>query len=168
VITSDHGQGFGEHGLYLHDASVFETHLHVPLYVHHPEGAAGRTDDVVSTRDLFDLFRAAITTGDARDTLLDATRRQRTPVAFAEHFYYPHVPDALPRFRHNQAAAIAATEKVVAQQDGLFRYDLEHDPEEARPEATTLDGLVASCLRAGARRVDLEPALAAFRSVHDA
>jgi len=31
VVTSDHGEAFGEHGLYFHDASVFDTHLHVPL-----------------------------------------------------------------------------------------------------------------------------------------
>ena len=33
VICSDHGEAFGDHGLYLHDASVYDTHLHVPLYV---------------------------------------------------------------------------------------------------------------------------------------
>ena len=33
IITSDHGEAFGEHGLYLHDASVYDTHLHVPLWI---------------------------------------------------------------------------------------------------------------------------------------
>ena len=37
IVTSDHGEAFGEHGLYLHDASVYDTHLHVPLWVRHPE-----------------------------------------------------------------------------------------------------------------------------------
>jgi len=52
IITSDHGEAFGEHGLYLHDASVHDTHLHVPLSIQHPRRAAAVVDDVVSTRDL--------------------------------------------------------------------------------------------------------------------
>ena len=42
VVTSDHGEAFGEHGLYFHDASVYETHLHVPLWIHHPDRAPRR------------------------------------------------------------------------------------------------------------------------------
>lgn len=163
VITSDHGQGFGEHGLYLHDASVFQTHLHVPLYVHHPSGTAGRVADVVSTRDLFDLFRAATTSGATEGTLLDARRRECLPIALAEHFYYPHVPDAQPQYRHNLAAAIIGNDKVVTRHDGVFRYDLARDPDETTPERTTLDEFVATCRRAGARPADVDPALTALR-----
>ena len=39
IVTSDHGEAFGEHGLYFHDASVYDTNLRVPLWIHHPERA---------------------------------------------------------------------------------------------------------------------------------
>jgi len=58
IVTSDHGEGFGEHGLYLHDASVYNTHLHVPLWIRHPAMGPEIVDDVVSTRDLFGLMAA--------------------------------------------------------------------------------------------------------------
>jgi arylsulfatase A-like enzyme len=52
IITSDHGEAFGDHDLYLHDASVYQTHLHVPLWVRHPERAPEIVDDVLTTRPL--------------------------------------------------------------------------------------------------------------------
>src|SRR5581483_9804586 len=37
VLVSDHGEAFGDHGLFVHDGSVWQTHLHVPLFIHHPD-----------------------------------------------------------------------------------------------------------------------------------
>lgn len=54
VITSDHGELFGEHGTYTHGNSVYWRTLHVPLVFswpgHLPVGA--RVGDPVSLRDL--------------------------------------------------------------------------------------------------------------------
>jgi len=72
VLTSDHGEAFGEHGLYFHDASVYNTHLHVPLWVHHPARPAEVVDDVVSTRDLFELLEAIGLGLPLSGTILDA------------------------------------------------------------------------------------------------
>jgi hypothetical protein len=136
IVTSDHGEAFGEHGLYHHDASVYNVNLHVPLWIHHPGRTAAVVDDVVSTRDLFGLMRAAALGGDLRATLLDAGYRARHPLALAEHFYYPHAPWMHPRFRQNLAAAITRTTKVIRRRDGTECYDLERDPDETTP----LDG----------------------------
>jgi arylsulfatase A-like enzyme len=47
VITADHGEHFGEHGLYLHGNSLYEPLVHVPLLVvwpgHVPAGRRVRT-----------------------------------------------------------------------------------------------------------------------------
>src|SRR5579871_6582035 len=44
VVTSDHGQAFGEHGILYHGLRPDETLVHVPLMVRWPEGAdAGRS-----------------------------------------------------------------------------------------------------------------------------
>jgi lipoteichoic acid synthase len=36
VIYGDHGEGFGEHGLYQHDNTIYQEGLRVPLIIHEP------------------------------------------------------------------------------------------------------------------------------------
>jgi hypothetical protein len=147
IVTSDHGEAFGEHGLYHHDASVYNVNLHVPLWIHHPARPPAVVDDVVSTRDLFGLMRAAALGEDVGETILDAGYRARHPLALAEHFYYPHAPWMHPRFRQNLAAAITRTAKVIRRRDGTESYDLERDPDETTP----LDGRVSDLTAGGGR-----------------
>ncbi|MDR3621499.1 MAG: sulfatase-like hydrolase/transferase [Paludisphaera borealis] len=54
IVTADHGEHFGEHGLYGHASSLYDQELRVPLLVLLPKSAhAGRTvADPVSLRDL--------------------------------------------------------------------------------------------------------------------
>lgn len=133
IVTSDHGEAFGEHGLYLHDASVFQTHLHVPLYVRHPRLSPERLADVVSMRHLFGLMLSAGAGELWKDSILEAEFRGRHPAARAEHLYYPHLPTMAERFRVNQEAVIIDDEKLVRRGASVARYDLSSDPSEARP-----------------------------------
>lgn len=149
ILTSDHGEAFGEHGLYLHDASVWNTHLQVPLWVHDPRRSPEVVDDVVSTRDLFDLMQAAPRGTTATDTLLDANWRARHPIAVAEHFYYPHLTNAHPRYRQNQAAAIGGDTKIILRGAGVDRYDLTRDAEELAPQPASLEEFADTCRRMG-------------------
>lgn len=132
ILTSDHGEAFGEHGLYLHDGSVYNVHLHVPLWVRHPQRPPSRVDDVVSTRDLFGLMAAAIS-GDFEGTILDESYRAAHPTAQAEHFHYPHLSNMLPRFASDHGASITTEEKVIRQGGQSIRYDLRRDPDESAP-----------------------------------
>jgi arylsulfatase A-like enzyme len=53
VVTSDHGEEFGEHGVYLHGSTLYDRSLHVPLVIRPPSSSGGiRRDDWVSLRDL--------------------------------------------------------------------------------------------------------------------
>jgi arylsulfatase A-like enzyme len=45
IVTSDHGEGFGEHGLFDHGKSLYRTEIHVPLLIVLPGG--GRNPVVV-------------------------------------------------------------------------------------------------------------------------
>ena len=45
VITSDHGEEFGEHGIFGHGASLYNQVTHVPLILIPPMGARGSDDD---------------------------------------------------------------------------------------------------------------------------
>src|SRR5262249_41859319 len=42
VVTADHGEEFGEHGLFAHGISLFEPAIRVPLVVRLPDGRVRR------------------------------------------------------------------------------------------------------------------------------
>lgn len=159
IVTSDHGEGFGEHGLYLHDASVYQTHLHVPLFVRHPELAPVDVQDVVSTRDLFGLIRAMALGEGTQATILNATYRAEHAIALAEHFHYEHLNDALPQHRENLVAAIAGENKIIVRPGGTAMFRLTRDPDELRPEAETLESFARRCRHEGVGAVTIESAL---------
>jgi arylsulfatase A-like enzyme len=54
IITSDHGEGFGEHGLYLHGQSLYRQETHVPLIMFGPKNipAGKHVPQPVSLRDV--------------------------------------------------------------------------------------------------------------------
>jgi len=55
ILTSDHGEGLGEHGEPTHAIFIYDTTIHVPLIIHDPWGIipVGRFDDLVSILDIF-------------------------------------------------------------------------------------------------------------------
>jgi arylsulfatase A-like enzyme len=54
VLTSDHGDAFGEHDLFGHNYSLYNELIHVPLLLRLPQGAhAARVDHPVSNRAIF-------------------------------------------------------------------------------------------------------------------
>jgi len=144
VVASDHGEAFGEHGLYFHDASLHEENLHVPLWVKHPSHAPETVDDVVSLRDLAGLMLASATGRGSAGTLLDASFRAQRPVALAEHFHTPHVPAMQARYRVNLAAAISAERKVIVRGGDAEHFDLRGDSGETNPEIAPLERFTAS------------------------
>lgn len=54
IITADHGEQFGEHGLLSHSSSVYLPVLHVPLVILHPSKAPlnKRVHEAVTLRDI--------------------------------------------------------------------------------------------------------------------
>lgn len=52
VITSDHGEGLGEHGAYLHGSLLYQEFLHVPLIVSDPGISSYRGDGPVTLLDI--------------------------------------------------------------------------------------------------------------------
>lgn len=54
IVTSDHGENLGEHGRIDHMLSMYETTLHIPLFIRYPEQFRGgtRIDDLVSLVDI--------------------------------------------------------------------------------------------------------------------
>jgi arylsulfatase A-like enzyme len=164
IITSDHGEAFGEHGLYLHDASVYDTHLHVPLWVRHPTLAPQHVDDVVSTKDLFDLMLAAAGQRPTTGTIMNPEYRAARAIALAEHFYYPHRADIAARYKQNLLAVMIGDDKFVLRREGPIRYDRARDPDELRPEPVGADAVASAIRRSGASSANIAAALEHVRT----
>ena len=60
IVTSDHGEAFGEHQTREHSKTIYEELVRVPLLIRGPGVAAGRIDERVGLIDLgptiLDLF----------------------------------------------------------------------------------------------------------------
>jgi arylsulfatase A-like enzyme len=54
VVTADHGENLGDHGMMAHKYCLYDTLLHVPLIIRYPQGttAPGRVQHQVQTLDL--------------------------------------------------------------------------------------------------------------------
>jgi arylsulfatase A-like enzyme len=54
IITSDHGEEFGEHGCWTHGSDLYEETMHVPLIIKYPHGRHAGTQ-VIGLVDLMDI-----------------------------------------------------------------------------------------------------------------
>ncbi|UQA60251.1 sulfatase [Polyangium aurulentum] len=126
VVTSDHGEAFGEHGTIHHSKTLYEELLRVPLFIRLPDGAHRRIDEPVSLMDL-------------GPTVLDLFGRP-TPAAYMGQSLVPLLggePRALSRpiaaeGRLKQAIVFPDGVKVIRDQRKrtLEIYDLGRDPGE--------------------------------------
>ncbi|HUU33839.1 MAG TPA: sulfatase, partial [Vicinamibacterales bacterium] len=143
VVTSDHGEEFGEHGVYDHGYSLYQLSLHVPLVIVAPGrvAAGGRVPAPVTLRDL------AATVGDllgvaghgfpgaslagaavAGDEAVPAS----SPVVF-EVKPSPGQPDWFPSSKGDMAGAVVGSIHYIRNGDGREElYDWRADPLEAQ------------------------------------
>ena len=146
VVTSDHGQAFGEHGALFHARSPYEPLLHVPLWVRWPHGEGGG-----------DVRRERVSLVDVAPTLLraahisvpvalsgislqrDPSASRKTPVcAMADG--YPTIEtyrdglakEILDRLRRTFTVTYSGSFKVVAEspRGSVQTFNLEEDPNE--------------------------------------
>lgn len=161
IVASDHGEGFGEHGLYLHDSSLYEEHLHVPLWVRHPDCTAEIVGDLVSTKDLFGVIVGAARGHGVDGTLLDSGARGQA--VLASHFHYPHGQHAAPRYRQDLAAAVGHDWKVITRGGEAQLYDLAADPGESLPTPCSAREIEKRLRRGGMTGGRLASAMAHLR-----
>lgn len=53
VVTADHGHNFGEHDIFSDNCALFDTSIHVPLLIRHPDHEPDRISGLVQHTDLF-------------------------------------------------------------------------------------------------------------------
>jgi arylsulfatase len=130
VVTSDHGEAFGEHGTFQHNSTVFDEMLHVPLVVRLP---GGEMRPEVETR-------APAALADVVPTVLGYLGIEPRPEVWGIDLLAPRPPGAEPRYlfhrTHYANRALLAIRdarwKAITGQ-GLRRpelYDLDADPGE--------------------------------------
>lgn len=182
VITSDHGENLGDHGLMDHMFSLHESIVRVPLVVRYPGGRPRGVDaSLVQTLDIFPTVVAATGAGRRNGGAEIGTQFQGMPLPpFGERREFavselrevqPPIPTLRKRygsfdwrtFDRSLVAVRTATHKYVQGSDGSEAlYALDVDPGE------TTDRLVADPERAvemrarlGAWRASFAPAAAA-------
>lgn len=163
VITADHGDNVGEHGLLRHGLCLYDTLLHVPFIIRPPGGAGGqRIRNMVRLIDLAPtlLTLCGIEEEEARvemqgqDLVRAMDRKRFEPFAIAE-LYRPtqtmwrkKVPEFMPtfleRYDRRLRAYRTATHKLIWASDGRHElYDLMHDPGEVQNLHDAEPGLAA-------------------------
>ncbi|HHH28339.1 MAG TPA: hypothetical protein ENK57_08345 [Polyangiaceae bacterium] len=142
IVTSDHGEAFGEHGTYFHTKTLYEELIAVPLIVHGPGLLPRRIEARVSLVDLgptvLHLFGAASPEGTMGISLLPLARGTPSPAT------RPILAEGRLR-RAMLRGDLKVIEDTVRQT--AEAYDLREDPDELRnlldeghPEATRLLG----------------------------
>jgi arylsulfatase A-like enzyme len=100
IVTSDHGEFLGEHGLLYHDINrLYEPLVHVPLLVKYPNGRWGsrRVCETTSLITLHDLIKRAV--AGELETPAGGTRSDMTKVEFVQ------MNQSLPDKRHESMYA---------------------------------------------------------------
>jgi arylsulfatase A-like enzyme len=94
VVTSDHGENFGDHGFIEHQYCLFDTLLHVPLLIRYPPRVPGglKVANSVSTLRVADTILDLI---GAAGPLVSLLRQQQPEPLFAETDRMP--PEKLSR-----------------------------------------------------------------------
>lgn len=145
IVTADHGDNLGEHGLLNHSYSLNETLIHVPLIIRYPQifNPGQRQAALVQTLDLFatilEVVGIQIPPDSASRSLLSSENRQTTLSEYGAPL--PPHPSALERFgittadltqwQFGLSALRTQKSKYILRSDGFEQlYDLRQDPGE--------------------------------------
>lgn len=138
IVTSDHGEAFGEHGMVRHGFEIWEPLVRVPLVIHVPGAAPRRIAEARSLIDLvptlLELFRLPPPSGEGDDFISGRS-------LVADALGPPgHVPEprivfvdmsAGPHNDERQGFLEGGLKLIARNGRPLGLYDLDVDPEEA-------------------------------------
>jgi arylsulfatase A-like enzyme len=149
VITSDHGEAFGEKNLVLHGNSVYQNLVHVALMIKFPKnGQTGVINEPVSLIDVAPTILASV--GFPADPKMQGRNLlTREPQAkrdlFTESFQcpVPHPPECPPGGCSGRAV-LAWPYKLVTSSTGKRElYDVSMDPEEKHDLAAEREAIAS-------------------------
>jgi len=148
ILTADHGEHLGEHGMYSHVASLYEPIVHIPFILRYPrEQSPAVRDDYIQLVDIFPTISAA---GNSEPThsslpgknLLDPNRDGDNRLLFAEwegripFFVKDRLNDnnrkrITEHFSNKQWMCRRGELKLISDERGTYElYNTVQDPEE--------------------------------------
>jgi arylsulfatase A-like enzyme len=136
VITSDHGEYFGEHRLIEHSKDVYEGGLHVPLLIKAPGQAQGRRDDaLVSHAHVPGIIISYAALSKITKAEAETLTRHWPRMSVIAENYYSRPRDLRAewgaRFDRVRQVVYDGDYKYIDSSDGKSElYDLSSDPEE--------------------------------------
>lgn len=137
VITSDHGDAFGERNFVSHGVSLYQDQIHVPLVIKYPNTSEEtQVNEFVSLTDVTPTILAAAGV-DVPSNLagrdLHQPPSQDTAEVFSESYPHEHFVGLDPRFQRVEWAIFVGSQKLIWSTAGKReRYDLLQDPLEKR------------------------------------
>jgi arylsulfatase A-like enzyme len=136
ILTSDHGEYFGEHGLVEHGKDVYEGGLWIPLIVKYPNQRKGEiVEGEVSAADIPQLMFSRFPREIAKRYLPLFSDESSERIVISENYYvYPAFWKLarLSRFNRHRTVIYDWPHKLIQSSDGEHElYDLERDPGEA-------------------------------------
>lgn len=136
VVTADHGHNFGEHDIFSDNVGLYDTSVHVPLVVHHPDHEPGRFDGLVQLTDIAPTvlnYAGIEIPDDVRGNVLPAEREY----AFAESIEHRMQMIRTDRWKYivPQDVAYLRSRSWYDGDGSVELYDLESDPGETRDVA---------------------------------
>lgn len=136
IVTADHGEQFGRHGVFGHGAALNETVIHVPLLVRRPDGAVGQISHPVELGGLPAFILAAASAprpASMHIAALPGPGDGRLAGA-AEPVHSELLRSGRQSvWKHKEALVLGTRKLVLTADDREIMYDLERDPFERRP-----------------------------------
>ncbi|NLV11945.1 sulfatase-like hydrolase/transferase [Haloarcula argentinensis] len=131
ICTADHGEHFGEHGMFTHSHYLYEQALHVPLIISGPEVPKNeRRSDLVSLVDLFDTL-CYLTRNPSPDITSGESmfREKKRDHVFAEYGIMYDEPSRHARYlKGNEFESFRAGRMSIINKE--YRYEIASNGEE--------------------------------------
>ncbi|HEX4336659.1 MAG TPA: sulfatase-like hydrolase/transferase [Polyangiaceae bacterium] len=138
ILTSDHGEAFGEHGMLRHGREVWEELVHVPLLIYvpgvEPHHVATRRSAIDLVPTLLDCYSAPRPTGDGSDFVSGRSLLSDVLTPASVNPARPVLVDmSAGPYNEERQAFIDGDMKLIATNGRpLGLYDLKRDPGETR------------------------------------
>lgn len=135
ILTSDHGEVFGERGLFGHGISVYQDQVHVPLVIKFPNQSHGKVNtNLVSSIDILPTVLEIAGIKASSQILgqsLNTENIQRSQPVVSEHFTPSFLFNWSERFHGTDRALFNGDLKIIRSNgDHRELYNLAKDPDE--------------------------------------
>ena len=132
VVTADHGEHLGEHGMFSHGNTLYEEVIHVPLLVRLPDRKGRRVSEPVTIAGLAPAILGELGLPIPNDFVIPPLKLDGTP---GPGYALAEVLKVTPTYlRYHRRALVGQTGKLLVEDDGSQVFiDLATDPGEDHP-----------------------------------